>query len=83
MDAIYASGALPVSPDEALARIVVLQLHRMGLVLAEEILPDGSLRAITSETLPGARTRPWRVSRPALGGDRPGLPDGIGMAAGG
>src|SRR4051794_27057655 len=65
MEAVYTAGSISVSPDETLARIVVSQLHRMGLLSADEILPDGTLRRISSQTMPSAKSRPWRVSRPA------------------
>ncbi|WP_188518330.1 hypothetical protein [Alsobacter metallidurans] len=77
MDAVYTAGTIAISPDETLARIVVRQLHRMGLLLAEEIQPDGTLRP-----LPGGHVnsgRPWRVSRPAIDGEA-GRPDAFGMA---
>jgi hypothetical protein len=70
MDAVYTAGSLSISPDETLARIVVAQLHRMGLVFAQELTASGELRPLSRATMSSASLRPWRVSRPlALGVD--------------
>jgi hypothetical protein len=70
MEAVYAAGSISISPDETLTRIVVAQLHRMGLLFAQELTSSGELRPLSSATMAVAELRPWRVSRPpALAGE--------------
>ncbi|PSC05818.1 hypothetical protein SLNSH_07530 [Alsobacter soli] len=80
MEAVYEAGSVSLSPDETLSRIVAAQLHRMGLLLVEEITPEGGLRPLAPDTMANARLRPWRVSRPAIAGGLAGEPDAVGAA---
>ena len=64
MEAVYAAGSLPVSPQDRATKITAAGLQLFGFVVVEEVQPDGSLRRMKpSEAVHASLTHPWRVSR--------------------
>ncbi|HYF55595.1 MAG TPA: hypothetical protein VEA41_15190 [Salinarimonas sp.] len=76
MDLVYAAGSMPIPADDRQNKIVAALLQGMGLVLIDEIQPDGSARRLQpgEARVTGARG-PWRVVKPATGTAGEGEPD--------
>jgi hypothetical protein len=77
LERIYAAGSLPVGADDVATKVAAAMLQSLGFLLIEEILADGTPRALTRGEARKAMDRPWRLVKPAFSG-QPGLPDGLG-----
>lgn len=64
MDAVYTSGAMPVSADDRATKAIAMRLQIFGFVTIEEVQLDGSARRLRpSEAVQASTARPWRVSK--------------------
>jgi hypothetical protein len=77
LERIYAAGSLSVRADDVATKVAAAMLQSLGFLLIEEILADGTPRALTRGEARKAMDRPWRLVTPAFSG-QPGLPDGLG-----
>ena len=77
LERIYAAGSLAVRADDAATKMAGLTLQRLGFLVIEEILTDGTPRLLQKGEVRKAMDRPWRFSKPAFSGDF-GQPDGEG-----
>ena len=77
IERIYAAGSLPVQADDTATKMAATMLQRLGFLVIEEILADGTPRRLEAGAARQAMDRPWRLSKPAFSGER-GLPDGEG-----
>jgi hypothetical protein len=77
LERIYAAGSLSVRADDVATKVAATMLQSLGFLLIEEILADGTPRALTRGEARKAMDRPWRLVKPAFSGE-PGLPDGLG-----
>jgi hypothetical protein len=76
MDMVYAAGSVAIPADDRQNKIVAALLQGMGLVLVEEVQPDGSARRLgTGEARVTKARGPWRVLKPAIGAGAEGEPD--------
>jgi hypothetical protein len=67
----------PWGADDVATKVAAAMLQSLGFLLIEEILADGTPRALTRGEARKAMDRPWRLVKPAFSG-QPGLPDGLG-----
>ena len=82
MDQVYASGSMPIPADDRQNKIVAALLQGMGLVLIDEIQPDGSARRLEPGEARVTRARgPWRIVKPETGAGAEGEPDGVSEGA--
>ena len=77
MERIYAAGSLPVRADDLATKTAALMLQRLGFLVIEEVLADGTPKPLGRGEARGAMDRPWRLAKPAFSG-RTGVPDGGG-----
>ena len=64
MDAVYASGSLPVAADDQATKSMASRLQIFGFVAIDEVQADGSLRRLKpSEAARASAVRPWRLSK--------------------
>jgi hypothetical protein len=64
MDAIYASGSLPIAAEDHAAKALATRLTIFGFVVLDEVQADGTVRRLRpSEAFDAAASRPWRVSK--------------------
>jgi hypothetical protein len=77
LERIYAAGSLSVRADDVATKVAAAMLQSLGFLLIEEILADGTPRALTRSEARKAMDRPWRLVKPAFSG-QPGLPDDLG-----
>jgi hypothetical protein len=76
MDLVYQSGSIAIPADDRQNKIVAALLQGMGLVLIEEIGPDGAARRLAPGEARVTKARgPWRVVKPATGTGAEGEPD--------
>lgn len=69
MDAVYAGGSLAVAAGDRETKLTASRLQVYGFLTVEEMAEDGSFRRLRPSEAVRARTeRPWRLSKPALGG---------------
>ena len=80
MERIYAAGSLPVRADDLATKTAALMLQRLGFLVIEEVLADGTPKPLGRGEARGALNRPWRLAKPAFSG-RIGVPDGEGSFA--
>jgi hypothetical protein len=76
MDAVYASGSLPIAPEDQATKAIAARLTIFGFVVLDEVQPDGSTRRLrASEAILSSTAHPWRVSKPSgrysIGDDLP------------
>lgn len=77
MERIYAAGSLPVRADDLATKTAALMLQRLGFLVIEEVLADGTPKALGRGEAREAMHRPWRLAKPAFSGQA-GVPDGEG-----
>ncbi len=77
LERIYASGSLSVRADDVATKMASLMLHRLGFLVIQEILADGTPRQLQKGEARQAMDRPWRLLKPAFSGTA-GVPDGEG-----
>lgn len=77
LERIYAAGSLSVRADDTATKMAALMLQRLGFLVIEEILADGTPRLIGKGEAQQAMNRPWRLVKPAYSGTL-GVPDGEG-----
>ncbi|WP_133239334.1 hypothetical protein [Microvirga sp. KLBC 81] len=77
LERVYAAGSLAVRADDVATKMACLTLQRLGFLVIEEILADGTPRLLQKGEARKAMDRPWRLSKPAFSGEF-GLPDGEG-----
>ncbi len=77
LERIYAAGSLPVRADDLATKTAAVMLQRLGFLVIEEILADGTLKPLGRSEVRQALGRPWRLAKPAFSGQT-GLPDGGG-----
>jgi hypothetical protein len=77
MERVYTAGSMAVAADDLPTKLAAALLETLGFFVLDEIQPDGTARRLRAgETRPAlARGRPWRISKPALGGGATGIPD--------
>lgn len=64
MDAVYASGSLPIAAEDHAAKALATRLTIFGFVVLDEVQADGSVRRLRpSEAFHTTVPRPWRVSK--------------------
>ena len=69
MDAVYAGGSLAVAAGDRETKLTASRLQVYGFLTIEEMAEDGSFRRLRpSEAVRARGERPWRLSKPALGG---------------
>ncbi|NEU14178.1 hypothetical protein G3T14_18880 [Methylobacterium sp. BTF04] len=69
MDAVYASGTLPVAAGDRETKLIAARLQVYGFLSIEEIDSDGEARRLRpSEAIRARAERPWRVSKASYGG---------------
>ncbi len=82
MEAVYTAGSLPIQADDRETKTMASRLQIFGFVIIEQIEADGTLRKLRpSEAVETTATRPWRVSRPSIGGLSAGCPEAGGFFA--
>ncbi len=77
MERIYAAGSLPVRADDLATKAAAVMLQRLGFLVIEEILADGTPKPLGRGETRQAMDRPWRLAKPAYSG-QVGVPDGGG-----
>jgi hypothetical protein len=77
LERIYAAGSLPIRADDIATKTAAVMLQALGFLVIEEILADGTPRALPRGQARLAMDRPWRLMKPAFSG-RAGVPDGDG-----
>ena len=77
MERIYAAGSLPVRADDLATKTAALMLQRLGFLVIEEVLADGTPKTLGRGEIRQAMNRPWRLAKPAFSG-QVGVPDGQG-----
>ena len=76
MEAVYSAGSLPVVADDRETKGMAARLQLFGFVVIDEIGVDGTARRLrSSEAVAASLTRPWRVSKPSVGGKGVGVAD--------
>jgi hypothetical protein len=80
MEAVYAAGSLAVAADDVATKTAAVMLQALGFLLVEEVRADGTPRRLSRDETRQALSRPWRLSKPAFGGEF-GLPDAAGAFA--
>jgi hypothetical protein len=66
MDAVYAAGSLPIAADDRASKDMATRLTIFGLVVIDEMQPDGTRRRLRpSEAFQASTSRSWRVSKPS------------------
>ena len=69
MDAVYASGSLAVAACDRETKLTASRLQVYGFLTVEEMDEAGGYRRLRpSESVRARLDRPWRLSKPALGG---------------
>jgi hypothetical protein len=81
MEAVYAAGSLAVPADDVATKTAAVMLQALGFLVVDEILADGTPRRLSRGEARKALDRPWRLSKPALGGEDAGRPDADGVFA--
>jgi hypothetical protein len=79
MERIYSAGSLSVRADDVATKTAAVMLQALGFLVIEEILADGTPRALGRGEARKAMDRPWRLLRPAFSGVA-GVPDGGGAS---
>lgn len=77
IERIYSAGSISVRADDVATKTAAVMLQALGFVLIEEILADGTPRALQCGQTREAMGRPWRLLKPAFSGQA-GIPDGEG-----
>lgn len=68
MDAVYASGTLPVAAGDRETKLIAARLQVYGFLSIEEIDGDGTARRLRpSEAIRARPEHPWRVSKASYG----------------
>lgn len=80
LEAVYAAGSLTLRGDDLAVKAAAVMLERLGFLVIEEVLADGSLRPLGRGEARRAVGRPWRLSKPPFSGAA-GLPDADGAFA--
>lgn len=81
MERVYSAGSLVLRADDRPAKGVAAMLAALGLVVVDELRPDGSVERLGPGRFRGASpASPWRVLKADLGAGREGLPDAVGLA---
>jgi hypothetical protein len=76
MEAVYSAGSLPVMAEDRETKAMAARLQLYGFVVIEEIQTDGTARRLrSSQAVEASPERPWRVSKPPLGGKGIGVAD--------
>ena len=66
LDAVYASGSLPIAADDQATKAIAARLTIFGFVVLDEVQSDGSVRRPrASEAILSSTVHPWRVSKPS------------------
>jgi hypothetical protein len=76
MDAVYASGSLPIAAEDRATKAMATRLTIFGFVVLDEVQADGTARRLRpSEAIHASTAHPWRVSKPSsrysIGDDLP------------
>ena len=77
VEAVYAAGSLAVPAEDVATKTAAVMLQALGFLVIEEIRADGTPRRLSRGEARQALSRPWRLSKPAFGGE-PGVPDAAG-----
>jgi hypothetical protein len=77
LEAVYAAGSLTLRADDLALKTAAVMLQGLGFLLIDEVLADGTLRALRRGEARRALDRPWRLSKPPFAGTA-GLPDADG-----
>jgi hypothetical protein len=76
MEAVYSAGSLPVVAEDRETKAMAARLQLYGFVVIEEIQANGTARRLrSSQAVEASPERPWRVSKPSLGGKGVGVAD--------
>ncbi|GJE17070.1 hypothetical protein [Methylobacterium marchantiae] len=68
MDAVYASGTLPVAAGDRETKLIAARLQVYGFLIIEEVPEEGAFRRLRpSEAIRAQVERPWRLSKAAYG----------------
>jgi hypothetical protein len=81
IEAVYAAGSLAVPADDVATKTAAVMLQALGFLVLDEILADGTPRRLSRGEARKALDRPWRLSKPGLGGAGIGQPDADGAFA--
>lgn len=77
MEAVYSAGALTLPADDIALKTAAMMLQALGFLAIDEILADGTPRALERGKARQAMDRPWRLSKPGFSGTV-GVPDADG-----
>ena len=80
LEAVYAAGSLTLRGDDLATKTAAVMLQGFGFLVIDEVLADGSLRALKRGEARKAMDRPWRLSKPPYSG-AVGVPDADGAFA--
>lgn len=67
MDAVYATGSLPVAAGDRETKLIASRLQVYGFLVIEEIGEDGPRRLRPSEAVRARAEHPWRLTKASYG----------------
>ena len=77
MERVYAAGSVSLRADDRATKAAAVMLQRLGFLVIDEILADGTPKPLGRGEARQAMDRPWRLAKPAYSG-QVGVPDGGG-----